>query len=395
MTVAPLISVVIPAFNSAATLQDTLHSVAAQTHRNLEIIVVDDGSTDETAHVAQSFCRRDPRARLIQKANGGVASARNAGVDSGTGDYVAFIDADDLWHPAKLAKQLALLEQSGKETALVYSPFRRINAEGMVIDSSRNHRVDGWVINRHFFVNPIGNGSSILIRRQVLQEVGGYSSVLRECGAQGCEDLLLQLRVALRYRYATVPEYLVGYRQIPGNMSSDEERMLRSTLLALNMVLAESPHAVALLKNGLFGRKIWEYLKVTVERRNFRRGLAFIRPYLKGRIMTVVQAAGDDAATKLRRLAELSAAALQLDIWMKRNRPLRHFYEYDPADMNYADHLPMTATREATDRIHAGLRALAHLDAVYLPEQSFGLSGFSLDSRTEKPGLGPRRSEVT
>jgi glycosyltransferase involved in cell wall biosynthesis len=170
---SPLVSVVIPAFNASNTLQQTLLSVSAQTYRNMEIIVVDDGSADHTALIARDFSQIDPRVRLIQKSNGGVASARNAGTQASAADFMAFIDADDLWHPTKIAKQIALLTAGGNDMALVYSPFRLIDTAGMVVGSSRNHRVEGWVVNRHFYINFIGNGSSILIRKHVLEELGG------------------------------------------------------------------------------------------------------------------------------------------------------------------------------------------------------------------------------
>jgi glycosyltransferase involved in cell wall biosynthesis len=103
----PLVSVIIPAFNSAATLGDTLASAAAQSHRALEIIVIDDGSTDATARIAADFCARHPRARLISQTNQGVAAARNRGIAEAKGEFVAPLDADDLWHKDKIARQVA------------------------------------------------------------------------------------------------------------------------------------------------------------------------------------------------------------------------------------------------------------------------------------------------
>jgi glycosyltransferase involved in cell wall biosynthesis len=301
----PLVTVVIPAFNASETLQQTLLSVAAQTYGNLEIIVVDDGSVDDTAVIARSFGQSDPRVQVIQKPNGGVASARNAGTKASTAEFVAFIDADDLWHPTKIAKQMALLTADGGDMALVYTPFRRIDVSGKVLGSSRNHRVDGWVVNRHFYVNFVGNGSSILVRKHVLEEIGGYSSTLLEANAQGCEDLLLQLRIALRYRFGTVPEYLVGYRLSPNNMSSNQERMLRSSLIALTMVLAECPDFTALEKHGLIARNVWEYLKIITLQGDFVEGMKFIRPYLRRRAPQVIKAAGLDAMSKFTALRKL------------------------------------------------------------------------------------------
>ena len=105
----PLVGVVVPAYNAAATLDETLRSVRAQTHRALEIIVVDDGSLDDTAAIARRHAAEDERVRVLCQANAGVAAARNAGWQSSRADLIAFIDADDLWAPTKIERQLQAL----------------------------------------------------------------------------------------------------------------------------------------------------------------------------------------------------------------------------------------------------------------------------------------------
>lgn len=300
-----------------------------------------------------------------------MASARNAGIKASSAEFVAFIDADDLWHPTKIAKQMAVLTANGSDMALVYTPFRRIDMSGMVLGSSRNHRVDGWVVNRHFYVNFVGNGSSILVRKHVLEEIGGYSSTLLEANAQGCEDLLLQLRIALHYRFGTVPEYLVGYRLSPNNMSSNQERMLRSGLIALTMVLAECPNFTALEKRGLIARNVWEYLKIVTLQGGFIDGMKFIWPYLKRRAPQVVRAAGLDAMGKIaalrRRLQNPQMRATRLP----GQTPLRHFYDYDPADMNRGDDMPLADPNSKLDDVYQKLADLSPLDASYRPERYF------------------------
>ncbi len=369
MVDSPLVSVVIPAFNASNTLQQTLLSVSAQTYRNLEIIVVDDGSADHTALIARAYSQIDPRVRLIQKANGGVASARNAGTRASTAEFVAFIDADDLWHPTKIAKQMALLTAGGNEMALVYSPFRRIDMAGMVRGSSRNHRVDGWVVHRHFYINFIGNGSSILIRKHVLEELGGYSPALLEAGAQGCEDLLLQLRIALHYKFGTVPEYLVGYRLSPGNMSADEERMIRSSLLALTMVLAECPDFSDLENRGLIARNIWEYLKIITLRGPFIRGFAFIWPLARGRMPQIANAAWANGRAKLLAMPNRIGNLLVKRFRRPVPAPLRHFYDYDPTDMDRGDYMPAYDVPDGLDNVYRRLAELSPFDASYRPDK--------------------------
>src|SRR3981081_1852732 len=112
----PLVSVLIPAFNAEETVADTLRSVRAQSYRNLEIIVVDDGSRDNTARIVSQFESEDSRIRLIEQANSGVAAARNAAPAASSGSLIAPLDADDLWHPQKIELQVNNLGISGDKT---------------------------------------------------------------------------------------------------------------------------------------------------------------------------------------------------------------------------------------------------------------------------------------
>ena len=260
----PLVSVVVPAFNAAKTISDTLQSISQQTYAALEIVVVDDGSTDETADIARRYGATDQRVRVVAKPNGGVASARNAGIRCTKGAFVAFIDADDLWHPTKIAKQLRVLLAGGPDMALVYAPFRLIDADGRVLASPHKYGVNGWVIHRHFYSNLVGNGSALLVHRSVLEEFGGFDSWLLQQGAEGCEDLLLQLRIAARYRFGEVSEYLVGYRRLPDNMSSNTDQMIRSGILAVNKALSECRHIPGLSADAMLKRYAWQRLRAQV-----------------------------------------------------------------------------------------------------------------------------------
>ena len=105
-----LVSVLIPAFNAQATLLQTLQSVERQSFGDLEVIVVDDGSRDDTARIAADFAARDTRFRLVRQANAGAAAARNAALALARGEWIAPLDADDLWHPDKLARQVQCLK---------------------------------------------------------------------------------------------------------------------------------------------------------------------------------------------------------------------------------------------------------------------------------------------
>jgi teichuronic acid biosynthesis glycosyltransferase TuaG len=126
------VSVVMPVYNAQATLAKAIDSVLAQTHGDLELLVVDDGSSDGSWAIVEDFARRDPRVRPIgPRPNGGVASARNAALDAAGGDYVAFLDSDDWWHPQKLEAQFETMRQTGAKVA--YAAYRRVDEEGRAL----------------------------------------------------------------------------------------------------------------------------------------------------------------------------------------------------------------------------------------------------------------------
>jgi hypothetical protein len=236
-----IVSVVIPAHNAESTLSSTLHSVCGQTYRHLEVIVVDDGSTDGTRALAEAAARHDPRIRVISTANAGVAAARNIGIAASRGAYVAPVDADDLWHPTKIEKQLAAMAAGGPEIGFVYTYYRRIDDADRVLYDGPPWRFEGRVFLPMLLLNFVGNGSSLLIRREALDRAGGYEPALQAGGAQGCEDYLVQLLIARDWQVAVVPEFLTGYRMTPGAMSSARERMTRSHLLMLDLIRARFP----------------------------------------------------------------------------------------------------------------------------------------------------------
>ena len=111
---------IIPAFNAAEYIRETLHSVLAQTYRALEVIVVDDGSADATGSIVKEFVKKDARVHLVRQCNAGVGAARNTAIRMARGEYIASMDADDMWFSQKLEKQVACMELYGEETGLVY-----------------------------------------------------------------------------------------------------------------------------------------------------------------------------------------------------------------------------------------------------------------------------------
>ncbi|MBR1151564.1 glycosyltransferase family A protein [Bradyrhizobium sp. JYMT SZCCT0428] len=235
----PLVSVLIPAFNAEGTIADTLRSAMAQTYRNLEIIVVDDGSRDDTASIVSRLETDDSRIRLVQQANSGVAAARNAALSASGGSLIAPLDADDLWHPQKIEMQVNSLGTSGDGSGLDYCWYVDIDERSTILSCNVN-RFEGDVYEDLILANFIGNSSVPLIRRSILEAVDGWDASLRAANAQGCEDWLLYLKIAERSRVALTPAFLAGYRQLPHAMSRNVLQMSRS--YRLTMAQARSSH---------------------------------------------------------------------------------------------------------------------------------------------------------
>jgi glycosyltransferase involved in cell wall biosynthesis len=238
---APLVSVIVPAFNAEATLGATLRSAAAQTYANIEILIVDDGSRDATARIAADFCAQESRATLIRQENKGVAAARNAAIAASQGAYIAPLDADDLWHPAKVTRQMAVAAAAPSPLGFVYCWSRTIDMEDRVLPGEAPPEVRGRAAARLLFRNVVGNGSAPLFERAALLEAGGYEERLRAQGAEGTDDFLIQLQIAARHPIDVVPEYLVGYRMRPHSLSANAERMFRSWSIAAAMFAEKEP----------------------------------------------------------------------------------------------------------------------------------------------------------
>lgn len=226
---AGLVSVIVPVYNASATIERTLRSVMMQTYANLEIIVVDDGSEDDSAAIVQGIGREDPRVILLRQSNEGVARARNLGIARARGAFIAPIDADDIWNPFKIEKQIAVFENGGDRIGLVYCYSRNIDERDVITAQEWQQDTGrGDVYALLILSNFVGNASSPLIRRDYLQNVGAYDPSLLARGGQGCEDLALYLAIAERWEFDLVPEYLLGYRTAVGRMSENHSAMARS-----------------------------------------------------------------------------------------------------------------------------------------------------------------------
>jgi glycosyltransferase involved in cell wall biosynthesis len=237
MTETPKFSVVIPAYNAGLYIAECVNSVLAQTDPDFEVIVVDDGSTDDTAQIVSSFT--DPRLRLVQRANGGLAVARNTGIAASRGELVAFLDADDRWCPEKLAAHRQALDRDW-EASVSYDWAAFIDQQGdrTGLCMARTHRT---LTHEDFLLkNYLGNGSTAVVRRSVLEQAGYFDEHLRRL-----VDHELWVRLTHQgHRLHLVPQVLTEYRTHPASFTADTDRMLQGVEVFLQRVARYAPDSV-------------------------------------------------------------------------------------------------------------------------------------------------------
>lgn len=231
-----LVTVIVPAYNSAPTISATLDSIRAQDWRDLEIVVIDDGSTDQTAAIAHRHAAEDARIRVVRQPNAGVSAARNHALRVTRGRFVSPCDADDIWHPQRVSKLMRRMEELGPDTGYVYSPSRIIDEQDRVTGQKGIAGFEGATYLRSLVLNFVGNGSAILIRREALEDVGGYTTELTNSA-----DWHLQVMIARRWKVGCVPEFLTGYRILAGGLSRDGTKMKRSAVEANDLFARAYP----------------------------------------------------------------------------------------------------------------------------------------------------------
>ena len=236
-----LVSVILPLYNGEAFIAKAIDSILSQTYKDLEIIVVDDGSTDGSTGIVRSFQEKDRRIILLQQPNAGVAAARNLAIAHSSGEFIAPIDADDIWYPENIQKQVQFMEQASKSVGLTYAWSAFIDERDRLTGGSKAASYQGEVYSPLIIGNFVGNASAVLIRRRCLEKVGGYNSELKAQNAQGCEDWELYLRIARYYQFGVVPEFLIGYRQVAGSMSCNYAVMYKSYQLMMSDVRRLNP----------------------------------------------------------------------------------------------------------------------------------------------------------
>ncbi|MDX2098610.1 MAG: glycosyltransferase [Leptolyngbyaceae cyanobacterium bins.59] len=243
----PLISVIIPAYNAEKTITETVQSVLSQTFTDFEVIVINDGSQDDTLEVLSTI--QDDRLRVISQVNGGAQKARNRGIQAATGAYIALLDADDLWTRDKLATQIKALEED-PTAGVAYSWMNRIDEQGHFLRRGSYHRFSGNVFAHLLLIDFIENGSNPLIRTQAFDEVGLFDETL-SCG----QDWDMWLRLAARYPFVVIPSVHTLYRKTPNSISSKLEQREAGYLKVIHKALTTASPEVKALKPHIIGNR--------------------------------------------------------------------------------------------------------------------------------------------
>jgi glycosyltransferase involved in cell wall biosynthesis len=236
----PLISVIIPVHNGEKTIRGTIYSVLNQTYKNLEIIVINDGSLDLTLQVTASI--KDPRFKVFSYQKSGVSVSRNRGIEQASGQFISFLDADDVWTPNKLEAQLKALQEN-PQASVAYSWVDYIDEYGSFFRHGNHITINGDAYEKMLVQNVLENGSNPLIRRQALINVGTFNNSLAYA-----EDWDMWLRLAKRYNFVTVPYPHVLYRTSSQSGSNNVLKMEKGCLKFIEQAFSRAPVSLQYLK---------------------------------------------------------------------------------------------------------------------------------------------------
>jgi glycosyltransferase involved in cell wall biosynthesis len=308
MSAAPLVSVIIPTYNRAALVCQAIENVFEQTYRNFELIVVDDGSRDNTLEKLSQY---GDRIRVIAQANAGPAVARNRGAAGARGDIIAFQDSDDLWKPTKLERQVTLLEKAGASVPCCLCNAEYHHGDGKVTFAfdhaklSPKHQEGVWLnVAEVLATRFVLFNQCAAIRRKAFEKLGGFNEKIKYL-----EDYDLPLRLAIEGPWACVSEPLTIERRMVATQSFALEAQQDEVFLA-ECAVQILDGALDIVKSGEKFRPV---------RRQLRRRLSGLRRELRGCRLSRMEGWGlRTAGTLLRRLEHYRMAAFRRSPWFPR-----------------------------------------------------------------------------
>ena len=247
----PLISVIIPVYNGEKTIKETIGSVLQQTFADFELIAIDDGSQDKTLEIISSI--EDSRIKVFSYPNAGLGASRNRGISLAVGEYISFLDADDVWTPDKLEAQLKALEENPL-AAVAYSWTDLIDESSQFLRIGGHVTVNGDAYAHLLLVNFLENGSNPLIRREALMEVGGFDESIPSAA-----DWDLWIRLSARYPFVAVPSPQILYRVNSTSMSTNVFKQEIETIKAIEKAFSQAPESLQYLKKYSLAN-VYKYL---------------------------------------------------------------------------------------------------------------------------------------
>jgi glycosyltransferase involved in cell wall biosynthesis len=275
-----LVSVVIATYNMGQYLPQAVESVLAQTYKNLEVQIVDDGSTDNTPEVVTRW-RAHPRVRVHRQENAGQARAKNQGVALARGGLIAFLDADDVWLPAKLERQIGLF-RGRPEVGVVYSDYECMDGSGDKLQKGVTPMRRGWVTGALLIENFVCYSAGV-VRSECLRRVGAFDETL----GMGI-DYDLWLRLSAHHQFDFVPEITVRYRIWAGQMSKNYRKRYQSAIRIMSSFLEHHPGIVeervartawAHTYCGRGDMTLWQEQNWTAALKDYLRALSFVPWY--------------------------------------------------------------------------------------------------------------------
>ena len=228
----PLVSAIVPAFNAQRYVREAIDSILGQTYANIEVLVVDNASTDDTAREIKSYGERVTYLREDKK---GPSAARNRGLKHCRGEFIAFLDADDLWLPDKTERQLQFLA-AHPEYGICYSHYEFIDADGKPLERPHRHRpLSGWVFEALLKLEVSVGTGTVMIRRECIEKVGDFEEQLMTA-----EDTNLYIRLAKYYQYGYLSGPVARYRVHPQGLTKTEG-VRRGTFQSLDCLVDRYP----------------------------------------------------------------------------------------------------------------------------------------------------------
>jgi len=236
---SPIFTIVMPAYNAAAYLSKTIESVLGQTFTDFELIIIDDGSTDNTAVIAYKYQKLDNRIKLLFQPNQGVSATRNKGINHSNSKYIAFIDADDQWFPDNLKVHFEHLEKN-PDLGVSYAKVEFLHPDGNHTGKIARGRLSKLQPQHFLYENPTMTVSNIVVRQQVFEEIGYF-----DCTMSYSEDMDFLFRVACsHWQIEGLDKVLLGYRTTQGGLSSQLYKMEEGWETLISKARAIAPELI-------------------------------------------------------------------------------------------------------------------------------------------------------